>query len=183
MQINELKQLYENLKKDGIIFSFSGPLSQLILESIGETVRKKMQLESTGFATIQRVFSILVEQAQNILNYSAEITPTDNGGDEVIRSGVLVLGIESGKYFVCCGNYIPIKRADPLARELSMIREMTPKAISQLYRQRRKANPPSDSVGAGLGLIEIARRSSGPLIFDIRPVNDQIAFFSVKAVI
>jgi hypothetical protein len=40
------------LKNDGIIFSFSGPLSQVILEGIGETMRKKMKMESTALGTI-----------------------------------------------------------------------------------------------------------------------------------
>ncbi|MBI5592339.1 MAG: hypothetical protein HY881_17875 [Deltaproteobacteria bacterium] len=183
MRLDHLKRLYEELKSDGIIFSFSGPLSQVILESIGETVRKKMQMESTGFGTIQRVFSILVEQAQNILSYSAEITPAAGDGDETIRSGVLVLGFEKPHHYVCCGNYISMEKVESLKQELSTIRDLAPDALQKLYRKRRKADPPSDSMGAGLGLIEIARRSTGPVAFDIQPINARIAFLTVKAVI
>ena len=158
-------------------------LSQVILESIGETVRRKMQMESTKLGTIQRVFSILVEQAQNILNYSAEVTKAPDGGGCEIRAGVLTLGIDGKHYYVCCGNYIPIEKIEPLTRDLVMIRELDPDEIRRLYKERRKADPPPDSLGAGLGLIEIARRSTRPVDFDIRPLNDKIAFFAFKAVI
>jgi hypothetical protein len=183
MQVDHLKAFYESLKSDGIIFSFSGPLSQVILESIGETVRRKMQMEATGFTTIQRVFSVLVEQAQNILTYSAEITPANDqaGGD--IRAGVLALGINDGRYFVCCGNYIGLEKVDALEHELALIRDLDPEAIRRLYRERRKADPPAGSAGAGLGLIEVARRSTEPVAYDIQPVDDKIAFFAIKAVI
>jgi hypothetical protein len=183
MQIDKLKQFYEGSKRDGIIFSFCGPLSQGILEGIGETVRKKMQLEYTGMGTIQRVFSILVEQAQNILRYSAETTEMPDVEDVAIRSGILILGIKDNRYNVCCGNYMPLDKVEKLARELAAIRDMTPEALKQLYKERRRAAPPSGSVGAGLGLLEIARRSTEPISFDMQPVDEAFAFFSIKAVI
>jgi hypothetical protein len=94
-----------------------------------------------------------------------------------------MLGIEDQRYYVCCGNYIPFEKAEPLARELFTIRDMTPDAIQRLYKERRKAEAPADSMGAGLGLIEIARRSTEPMTFDIQPVNSTCAFFAVKATI
>jgi hypothetical protein len=187
MNIDGLKSFYENLQSDGVLFSFSGPLSQAILEGIGETVRKKMRLESTKMGTIQRVFSILVEQAQNILNYSAETTPDPADGpkaaDGKLRSGTLVLSIENGNYCVLCGNYIAADKSEALRRELTMLRDLTPDALKTLYRERRKAPSPPDSTGAGLGLIEIARRVTKPLVFDIRPMDDATDFFAVKAII
>lgn len=185
MKIQGLKPFYEGLRSDGVLFSFSGPLSQAILEGIGETVRKKMHLESTGLGTIQRVFSILVEQAQNILSYSAERTPDGEGNDPggSIRSGVLVLSIEAGNYCVLCGNYTTREKSEALCRELSMLRELSPEDLKALYRERRKAPAPADSAGAGLGLIEIARRVTKPLMFDIKPLDGDTAFFAVKAII
>jgi hypothetical protein len=187
MNIDGLKSLYENLRFDGVLFSFSGPLSQAILEGIGETVRKKMQFESTEMGTIQRVFSILVEQAQNILNYSTETTPDQGDGAKIaegkLRSGILVLSIEGCNYCVLCGNYIAAERCETLRRELTMLRDLSPEALKALYRERRKAPPPPDSIGAGLGLIEIARRVTKPLAFDIRPMDGVDAFFAVKATI
>lgn len=183
MQIEHLKRFYEGLKGDGIIFSFSGPLSQVILEGIGETIRKKMKMELTKLGTIQRVFSVFIEQTQNIMNYSAEITPSVGGGEDEIKAGVLVLGFQDERYYVCCGNYITREKVEPLARDLSMIRELEPEALRNMYRERRRADPPADSLGAGLGFFEIARRSTAPIAFDVQPLNDKIAFFAVKAVI
>ncbi|MBW2011613.1 MAG: hypothetical protein JRI32_08240, partial [Deltaproteobacteria bacterium] len=73
MAIYHLDRLYGKFKDDGVIFCFSGPVSQVMLESLGETLRKKMQHDLIVFSTIHKVFSIFIEQAQNILNYSAEV--------------------------------------------------------------------------------------------------------------
>ncbi len=183
MRIEHLKFLYEELKSDGIIFSFSGPLSQMILEGIGETMRKKMKMDSTALNTIQRVFSVFIEQSQNIMNYSAEIVASEGEGKGEIRAGVLALGFQDKQYYVCCGNYIALERAEPLARDLTMIRELKPEGLRNMYRERRRSDPPADSLGAGLGLLEIARRSTDPIVFDVQPLDEKLAFFAVKAVI
>ena len=183
MQIEQLNRFYEGLKGNGIIFSFSGPLSQIILEGIGETMRQKMKMELTALGTIQRVFSVFIEQSQNIMNYSAEVTTSlqeDEGG---IRAGILVIGFHDGRYYVCCGNYIARDKAEPLARDLAMIRKMAPEDLKRLYKERRQSNPGKDSMGAGLGFIEMARRSTNPIDFDVRPLDDRFSFFAIKAVI
>ncbi len=183
MQIEHLNHFYEGLKRDGVIFSFSGPLSQIILEGIGETMRKKMKMELTALGTIQRVFSVFVEQSQNIMNYSAEITAPIQDRESEIKAGVLVIGFQDGQYYVCCGNYVALEKAVPLVRDLTMIREMDPEALRKLYKERRRAHPKADSMGAGLGLIEMARRSTAPISFDLRPLDDGLAFFALKAII
>lgn len=183
MTIRQLNQFYEELKNEGIIFSFSGPISQVIVESIGITLRKKMQMEATGLSTIQRVFSVFVEQMQNILNYSAEVTPSFTAVDEDLRSGVLILGHEDDSFYVCCGNYIERAAAEKLAGDLAALRPLSRDELKKLYKKQRKSDPPEGSAGAGLGLIEMARRSSRPIDFDIKPINGGYCFFSIKAVI
>jgi len=183
MQIDQLKPFYKSLKDNQIIFSFSGPLSQAVLESFVETIRQKLYMDDTGSGTIQRVFSIFVEQAQNILNYSEERTPASAEREQDIRAGVLLLGTEGPHHFVCCGNYIASADVEALTRELDLIRSLPPDGIKKLYRERRRADAAPKSAGAGLGLIEMARRAAGPLAFDINPIDAQMAFFAIKAII
>ncbi len=73
--MHQIQRFYEQLKEEGIIFSFSGPVSQSLLEGIGETLRQKMTLEETSTTVTQKVFSIFVELMQNVINYSAERGP------------------------------------------------------------------------------------------------------------
>ena len=64
-----------------------------------------------------------------------------------------------------------------------MIQDLDQDAMRRLYRKRRKAAPPKDSNGAGLGLLEMARRASKPVSYTIQPVNDSLSFCAIKAVI
>ena len=103
--INEMQGFYEQLKTEGIIFSFSGPISQNLLEGIGATLRQKMSLEETSTNITQKVFSIFVELMQNIINYSVE-RGSGSEADPELSSGILVIGKKNDQFYIKSGNYI-----------------------------------------------------------------------------
>lgn len=51
----DLLDFHRELAKQGIIFCFRGPVSQHVIEGIGQTLRQKMELDDTGMTTVQKV--------------------------------------------------------------------------------------------------------------------------------
>ncbi|MGM0681724.1 MAG: SiaB family protein kinase, partial [Thermodesulfobacteriota bacterium] len=100
--INEMQGFYEQLKNEGIIFSFSGPVSQNLLEGIGATLRQKMSLEETSTNVTQKVFSIFVELMQNVINYSAERGAAGEEEPE-LSFGILVIGKKKDQFYIKSG--------------------------------------------------------------------------------
>ena len=57
-------------------------------------------------------------------------------------------------------------------------------ALKAAYKtQLRQPRDDSAASGAGLGLIDVARKSSQPLIAALSPINTAQVFFSLRAVI
>lgn len=179
-----IDKLYDNLAREGIIFCFCGSVSQSIVEGIGETLWQRMELEGTETSTIKTVFPIFVEQIQNILTHSAEkITPERVGGEE-LRFGIVTVGRSSGHFYVSCGNYVERQSAEILGRRLTQLRDLDQEELKEFYKKQRRLPPKEDeSNGAGLGFIEMARRASKPLEFEITPMEDGRLFFSMIATI
>jgi len=50
-----------------------------------------------------------------------------------------------------------------------------------LHKEQLRAAPEEGSKGAGLGIMEIARRASKPIEFDFTDVDGDYAFFTLKA--
>ena len=50
-----------------------------------------------------------------------------------------------------------------------------------MHKEQLRAMPEEGSKGAGLGIMEIARRASKPIEFDFTDVDDCYAFFTLKA--
>lgn len=165
------------MDEEGIIFSFSGYLSEGVLYSLGEALRHKMTLEDTNLTTVKKVFSVFVEQAQNIIRYSA-----DKLVDHAIElsSGMMTIGREGGHFYIVCANTMEQSRVEKLRDRLEALRNMDKDAIKAFYREQLRESPEEDSRGGTIGLIEIARRASSPIEFDFLPIDDKKTFFCLR---
>ncbi len=178
----EIQRFYHQLQDKGIIFSFSGPISQSLLEGIGHTLKQKMTLEDTSTNIIQKVFSIFVELMQNIINYSAQKVTAEEAEHD-ISYGVLIVGKEEDHFYIISGNYIQKEQEAALHEKLTKIRSMDRDELKQFYKKQRRLQADNASKGAGLGFIEMARKASQPIEFEIARLENMYSFFVVKAVI
>ncbi len=179
--LNRLHTFYEELKHEGVMFCFSGPTSQSVVEGVGKALKRKMELEETKMSTIQRVFSIFVEQMQNIVNYSQERTPPESDDGSELRHGVVVVGRHEGRFYVICGNKVKASQSEKMTAHLRRLQTMDKQELKEHYKMMRRQEPALDSKGAGLGFIEMFRRSSEPLEFHVTPIDADTVFFSIKA--
>jgi hypothetical protein len=175
-----LQDLYEfkkDLGKRGIFFCLSGPISQNLVAEIGTTLEQHMTLGEAGKSTVLRVFSTVVENAQNIMRYSDE-------KEEDLSLGIIAVGYENRHYFVLCGNMVENNKVERLSSKLTKLQDMGKEELKKYYRRRRREGPPPDSIGgAGLGFIDMAKKASQPIEFDFKQINEKYSFFSMKIVI
>ncbi|MEW6136808.1 MAG: SiaB family protein kinase [Thermodesulfobacteriota bacterium] len=178
-----VSELFKSLRSEGIIFCFCGSASQLIVEGIGETLLQRIRLEGTGTGVVGKVFQVFVEQMQNIVSHSAERI-TDGEAGEELRVGIVLVGKEGDKFYVRCGNFVENEKTEALAKRLQSLQVMTKDELKSLYREeRRKADLASTPTRSGLGLIDMARKASEPIDFEITPVDETRSFFSMTAII
>lgn len=179
-----LYNLYSELKTQKILFCYSGPIAQTCIEGVGTTLRKNLEAEEAGSTITLSVFSIFIEQVQNVLNYSAEKLNKDDQDENELRIGIVVIGHEqSGDYFIYCGNRIYNQDIPRLKNNIENIGKLSRDELKILYRERRKKESEPGSREAGLGLIEMARRSSEPLSYSFEQIDEEFSFFSIKVVV
>lgn len=181
--LTNLYHFKNELDKQGIFLGFTGPISQELLVEIGDTLKNKIKLEeTTSSSTKTKVFSMLIEQAQNIIHYSAEKVQPDHS-PSTLSSGIIVVGYNNSHYYVLCGNRVNNDNVEQLRDKLTFLQNMNKEELKRYYREQRKQNAPSNSKGAGLGFIELARKSVKPIEFHFQSIDEQFSFFSLKTYI
>jgi hypothetical protein len=186
-------QFRSELEKRGIVFSYSGILTEDILTSIGGALRQKMTLDRTDPKIARGVFSSFVEQVQNVIRYSAETqeipapeaseakplsttdASTEEGGNEenLLRYGLVAIGrLSDGRHFVSCSNMVAASQAEGIRASLERLRGLDRKALTTLMKEQLKESPPDGSKGAGVGFITMAREALGGFVFDFYPIPD-----------
>lgn len=181
MKVNDFFQYREEISHNGIFLTFNGVLIHSFMVQLGEMLKMKMSLFNVDKNLETKIFSTVIEQAQNIIFYSGERLPVPAMGGEMVGVGTITVGMIDDHYFVICGNLISNEKVEKLNHKLITIQRMNQDELKQYYKEQRRMTPDSDSKGAGLGFIEMARKSSRAIEFAFRKLDEQSSYFTIKA--
>ena len=187
MKADKVYRLRNEFREEGIIFCYSGYMTEDVLFSIGKAIKDKLLIDETDKSVIRQVFSMFVEQVQNVIRYSGELESKETD-DELLelRYGILSVGrserVEKrGRLFVSVGNMVKKVDVQPLSDSLNHIKSLDAEGLKMLYKKTLKGETPEGSKGAGVGFIDIARKSKNDFEFDFIDVSDEMSFFSITS--
>jgi hypothetical protein len=170
------------LSDNNIHVVYSGPIWASGVDGMAEMLTKRLEFDDLPLSASQSVFSIFVEQVNNMMMYSAEKeTKNDSEGHlQEISKGTIILGTQDNTYFVQSGNVVSNNNARILKSRIDYLNTLNKKELRQYHKERIKSeNDNPESKGAGIGLIEIARRSSFPIEYEFEAYNDELQYFSM----
>jgi len=177
-----IRQYNEMLDSNSIKVIYSGPIWSSGIDGIAEMLLKRLEFDDISLNASQAVFSIFVEQMNNIMMYSADKErKTSSEGDSLeVSKGIFILGIKDAKYFIQCGNVVTEYSAQILKTRIDHLNTLDKKGLRQYYKQQLHAeNDNPESKGAGIGLIEIARRASAPIEYKLEPYSEGLHYFTM----
>ena len=79
MLASQLMDLRGMLHSQGVIFAYSGYVTEPVLSGVAEALKQKLTIDDADTKTLRSVFAVFVEQMQNIIRYSAEKGATRAG--------------------------------------------------------------------------------------------------------
>jgi len=173
---------YRELEASDITLTFKGAMSQHTLVELGDVLRlPETDRDCDDTSTVKKLFAIMVEMAQNILLYSSQrrFLPAQN---REVGVGMLVLMQNDHRYVLSCSNRLARSEAARIEERCQHINRLSPEELRQLYRQERR-KPRSDDQGAGLGLIDIARRAGSPLQYAFHEIGEGEYFFTLSVAV
>lgn len=178
----DLLDIQTILNRNKAFASFSGNFFQYSIEEMGQIIRRHMECERKPKREIFNLFSVFIEQTQNIKNYLDSVKETPLG-KEIQYSGIVCIGKSEEGYFVRSGNIIENKDIPKLKEKLDLIEGKSKEELKQLYKEYLKKDFIPGERGAGLGLIEIARRASRPVRYSFFAVREQCSFFEINVIV
>jgi hypothetical protein len=170
------------LAKYNISIIYSGPLWAEGIEGMAEFLQKRLDMDDMPLNASQAVFSVFVEQMNNMLMYSAEKErherPETNSAET--SSGIFVLGTCDKSYYVQTGNVIKNSSVGVLKDRIDFLNTLDKKELRQFYKEQMKTeNNNPESKGAGLGLTEIARRAASKIEYEFIPYGEGLSYFTM----
>lgn len=179
MNASDLYALRERFNQERTLLCFNGPTSRSLIEEIGKALKNYLEAEHAHPAEAMDVFSVYIEMIQNIRQYAMQRQDAEAAATVAIARG------EQGGYVVSVGNFVEAADGDRLVKMIERLAGLDKAELKAEYKaQLRKPRTPGQASGAGLGLIDIARRSRQPLQASLSPLGqDGRAFFSLSVAI
>lgn len=182
MAIADVYSFYRKMEDEKIILSFKGTFSEELLTSILHIVESKMGEMQIDVKKKKRVFNVLVECFQNLYHHIEELGGPVSGLDHH-KSALIIVKYDAGTFTITTGNYVMMDRVGELKRKLNRVNELNEEGLRELYRMKLEQEGRTEKGTAGLGLIDIARKSKNKLDYDIIDVTESIGFFCLSVFI
>ena len=138
-------------------------------ETIGELIHKfKQQAPLLGISmgTYKRILLIIIESLENMMKHSENPEP-DTGND----LPQLSVTLKDNKYIIETTNPISTVNIPHLKARIDQLNNLDQQELKNLYKETITDGVFTKRGGAGLGLIEIAKISCNPILYDFQPAG------------
>jgi hypothetical protein len=161
-----------------IVMSFKGIITQELLADLGDIIRDHFEDLRHRPQIVKKIFSVFIEVAQNILHHSAEKIVDDEGGER--GAGIVMMREITGGFEIFSGNLIENEHSKSIEESCHLINSLDRKELRRVFKEKINSPLESGHRSAGLGLIDIARKSDNKIDFEINRINDDHSFLMLS---
>lgn len=174
--MNFIFDLHRTMMSQKLILVYQGDFTQESIKSILAMAERNIDSSGEDASIKRKVFNVMVESLQNIVKHSDELID----GEIHSHAAIFLIGREDNKYTIMSGNPIRKDRVDSLIEKLDHINSLDKEGLKELYKSIIKNTTISEKGGAGLGFVDMARKSGGKIEFEAPEMSSGYCFFCLK---
>lgn len=171
----DLLSYLKDVGKNDIIFAYKGEINTQLLRSIVQSADAKMDEFGENLGFRKRVSGVLIEILQNVMRHGSN---TKIGDLEYYP--VMIIARHNDEYIIGTGNLITHQEKEFLENHINKVNSLNAEQLKEFYQEVLKNGAISSKGGAGLGIIDVARKAKDNRInYDFKEINNDYMFFSM----
>lgn len=171
---------YVKMKKNNINLAYEGEITHQITKAFTSLAENNMTIDNDPSSVQKKVFHVMVECLQNISKH-AESQVNENSVTD--GKGIFLVSKDDEEYNITTGNLIKTDKVTGLRKMLENINNLDPTGLKQLYKQQMREGRLSPKGGAGLGFIDIARKTGEKLVYSFLEIDEENSFFVLTSTV
>jgi hypothetical protein len=173
-------EFYKTMKAHEITLVYEGEITHQITKAFTSLTESNMSKDDEPNSVQRKVFHVMVECLQNISKHADNFTSRN-----YLFSGRGIFLVSKGEdeYCVTTGNAVENDKIEYLTELLENINKMDKEGLKELYKKQMKEGRLSEKGGAGLGFIDIKRKTNRELEYHFLPITDDTSFFLLTSTI
>lgn len=175
MEFSQVANLYKDLSADNYCFFYRGVFSDEITNYLFNISENKLNDTKEEKKVRKKVNFLMIECIQNIERHGIQ-----NAIEEDESLGYFSLRSRRDCFYLTSSNVISNDKVKGLTKNLNQINELSKTELKELYKVVLGGGALSEKGGAGLGIIEMARKSGNKLKYAFEQVDDQWSYFYLQ---
>jgi hypothetical protein len=160
------------LKQSDFSYVYNGDFSQALTDRILSFAEAAVDSHAESTKVKKKLYFVMVESLQNVARHS-ETTQNTSANP----SSFFIIQSLKQDYYLTSANSIDKKEIESLRDKLDHVNSLDKDALKTYSNEILTQGTFSEKGGAGLGLVEMARKSGNKLAFDFSDINDAISYF------
>lgn len=161
-----------------ILLVYVGKFTPKTTKSVLHLAERNIDSIPEDSSVKRKVFNVLVECLQNVVKHGEKLENPETG-----EVPALMIGREASQYIIASGNAMHTEQVHELKSKIDKINSLDKKGLKEYYKQIMRNHVVSDKGGAGLGLIDMVRKSGKKLSYDFSSIDNDLSYFSLKTTI
>jgi len=167
-------EFYKSMKAHEITLVYEGEITHQITKAFTSLAESNMEKEDEPGSIQRKVFHVMVECLQNISKHAENLTTSNY---LFSGRGIFLVSKNENEYSITTGNAIDNDKIEELTQLLETINKMNKEELKELYKKQIKEGRLSEKGGAGLGFIDIKRKTGRELEYHFLPISENTSFF------
>lgn len=173
----DFNNYYKLMQSSQVIMSYKGTASSKLLDSIISASQAKLDEIEHKKSVHRKVVGILIEILQNIYHHFNKTSIVPYLEDD--SSIMFIFAKTNEEYIITAGNHVLKTEIEPIRSRIDEVNNMDADQLKAKYREILESGEFSDKGGAGLGIIDIAKKSGSKLGYEFIDYNEQLSYFSL----
>lgn len=169
-----LYDFHNRLEDNDIIMVYQGEFSQDLIKTVLAFTELKFNSEDLGTSTRRKIFNVMVECLQNVSKHQME-----GAQDDPLKAPLFMIGYTDEDYLIVSSNPIHNRYIPRLKENLEEVNALDKDGLKQLYKKVRLENKFSERAGAGIGIIDMARKSGKKLEYGFAPIDEDLSVYTL----
>jgi len=167
-------EFYKKMKAREITLVYEGEITHQITKAFSSLAESNMTKDEEASSVQRKVYHVMIECLQNISKHSDSVKIKDSNFS---GRGIFMVSKAESEYAITTGNAIENNKLDVLRAMMDHINSLNKEELDELYLKQLTEGELSEKGGAGLGFIDIVRKTGRKLEYHFLEINDNISFF------
>jgi uncharacterized protein DUF6272 len=165
------------------IVDYNGLITQDSIVDIAKTIETALIDYGEIESKVRNIFLIIIEIMQNILNYSYSSIKLDNNKSQSNGSVKIICNQDTKIYNILSENIISLDKKESILSLINEVNSLDEVGLKMLYKERRRSKSNNHKCGAGLGFLDMARKSKNKIGIQFLKNDENSLIFKLQITI